>query len=416
MASEIMEVQPVAADWKRNTIIFLSTQAISMFGSALVQLAITWHITLTTQSGSMMALAVLAGFLPTFLVSPFAGVWADRFDRRLLIVVADGLIALSTLILAILFYLGHGSVWLLFLASAVRAVGGGVQMPAVNALLPQFVPQAMLTRVNAINSTILSAMTLLSPMAGALLLTVASLEVIFMVDVVTAALAIVMLLLYLKVPPHPRAVDGQATGYFADLVEGLRYIRRHGYLKAFFFFSCVVHALVGPQAFLSPLQVARSYGEEVWRLSAIEVGWSLGMILGGLLMASWGGFRNKLHSMALANLVFGVAGIVFGLAPPFVVYVTTMGVIGLIFPLFNTTSVVLLQERVDDAFRGRIFGVNTMVFSSLMPMSMLFYGPLADVMPVEHLMLVTGGLIALQTPFMLANRALREAGAPVTAG
>src|SRR5690606_20644022 len=130
-----------------------------------------------------------------------------------------------------------------------------------------------------------------------------------------------MLLVYLQVPAHPRAAAAQPAGYFTDLLEGLAYIRRHGYLKAFFLFSCVVHVLVGPQAFLSPLQVARTYGDEVWRLSAIEMGWSLGMVLGGLLMASWGGFRNKLHSMALANFTFGVGGILFGLAPPFPLYV-----------------------------------------------------------------------------------------------
>lgn len=408
-----MQAEPAHPNWRRPVAIFLSTQAISLFGSALVQLAIAWHITLTTQSGAMMAVAVLSGFLPTFIISPFAGVWADRFDRRLLIAAADGLIALCTLILAILFHLGYDAVWLLYVASAVRALGGGIQMPAVGALLPQFVPPAMLTRVNAINSTIQSATTLVSPMVSALLLSVTSLEVIFLVDVVTAAIAITMLLVYLQVPAHPRAAAAQPAGYFTDLLEGLAYIRRHGYLKAFFLFSCVVHVLVGPQAFLSPLQVARTYGDEVWRLSAIEMGWSLGMVLGGLLMASWGGFRNKLHSMALANFTFGVGGILFGLAPPFPLYVATMAVIGLVFPLYNTTAMVLLQQRVEDAFLGRIFGVNTMVFSSLMPLSMLIYGPLADSMPVEHLMLVTGGLMALQTPVMLANRALQAAGAPV---
>jgi len=401
-------------NWKRNAGVFLSSQAISLFGSALVQLAIAWHITLTTQSGSMLAITVLCGFLPTFLISPFAGVWADRYDRRLLIVLSDGLIALCTLVLAIVFRLGHGSVWLLFAASAVRALGSGVQIPAVNALLPQFVPEQHLTRVNAINGTVQSLMTLLSPMAGALMLSVAPLEAIFMVDVITGAIAIVLLLVALDVPGDSRTA-APATGYFADLREGLAYIRRHAYLKAFFLFSSAVHILVGPQAFLPPLQVARTYGEEVWRLSAIEVGFSLGMVLGGVLMAVWGGFRNKLHSMALANLIFGVAAIVFGLAPAFALYVATMVVVGVSLPLYNTPAVVLLQQRVEDAFRGRVFGVNTMVFSALMPLSMLFYGPLADQVSVEQLMLATGALITLLTPLMLANRALREAGEPVPA-
>ena len=108
--------------------------------------------------------SIISGFLPTLIVSPFAGVWADRFDRKLLIVLADTMIALATFVLAILFLLGYGSAWLLFGASAIRSLGAGIQTPAVGAILPQFVPQEMLTKVNAINGTIQSTMTLLSPM------------------------------------------------------------------------------------------------------------------------------------------------------------------------------------------------------------------------------------------------------------
>ena len=195
-------VRTNAGQLERNVTLFLASQAISLFGSALVQLAITWYITLTTQSGSMMTISIVCGFLPTLFVSPFAGVWADRFDRKLLIVVADSLIALCTLILAILFFMGYDSVWLLFVASAIRSLGAGIQMPAVGAFLPQFVPQEMLTKVNAINGTIQSTMTLLSPMLSAALLTVASIEAIFFVDVVTAALAVTILLGFLRVPTH----------------------------------------------------------------------------------------------------------------------------------------------------------------------------------------------------------------------
>lgn len=403
------------ANWNRNVTLFLASQAISLFGSALVQLAITWHITLTTQSGVMMTLAIVCGFLPTLFVSPFAGVWADRYDRKLLIVLADSMIALSTLVLALLFLMGYDFVWLLFVASAIRSLGQGIQMPAVGAFLPQLVPQQMLTRVNAINGTIQSTMTLLSPMLGAALLTVASIEAIFFVDVVTAAIAVTIMLGFLKVPAHERALGDQVTGYFTDLREGLAYIGRHDYLKAFFFFNALFFICLGPMAFLTPLQVARSFGEEVWRLSAIEVGFSLGMTIGGVLIAWWGGFPNKVHSMVLANLTFGVCTVLLGLPPPFTIYVLLMGVVGVAVPIFNTPATVLLQEKVEDAFLGRIFGVNTMIASSLMPLSMLLYGPLADIIAVESLLLVTGSLLIAQSLLMLANRALRRAGAPASA-
>ncbi|SFH41065.1 Transmembrane secretion effector [Desulfotomaculum arcticum] len=129
----IMEVDN-KTNWKKNISLFLGSQAISLFGSSLVQLAIMRYITLTTQSGVMMTISIICGFLPTFILSPIAGVWADRYNRKTLIIMSDALIAVSTLILAILFLIGYDALWLLFLMSAIRAIGTGIQVPAVNKL------------------------------------------------------------------------------------------------------------------------------------------------------------------------------------------------------------------------------------------------------------------------------------------
>ena len=173
-----------------------------MFGTSLVQYAIMWHITLKTQSGFMMTISIICGFLPMFLLSPFGGVWADRYNRKTLIVIADSFIALATFVLAMLFYSGYDFIWLLFVASAVRALGSGVQSPAINAFIPQMVPEEKLTKVNATNGSIQSMVTLLSPMVSGALLSVTSLEVIFFIDVITAAIAVTITALFLKVPPH----------------------------------------------------------------------------------------------------------------------------------------------------------------------------------------------------------------------
>src|SRR6185437_10931647 len=170
-------------NWKRNIILFLSSQTISLFGSSLVQYAIMWHITLTTQSGMMMTLFIICGFIPTFLLSPVAGVWADRYNRKILIIVSDGLIAMSTLVLAIVFLMGYDAIWLLFVMAAIRAVGAGIQTPAVGAILPQIVPEDQLTKVNGTNGSLQAIIMFVAPMVSAALLTMTSLEVIFFIDV-----------------------------------------------------------------------------------------------------------------------------------------------------------------------------------------------------------------------------------------
>lgn len=226
-------------NWRRNIILFLSSQTISLFGSMLVQYAITWYITLNTQSGVMMTISIICGFLPTFFLSPFAGVWADRYNRKLLIILSDSMIAAATLIIAILFIMGHDAMWLLFVASAIRALGGGIQTPAVNAFIPQLVPEEKLTKVNAVNSSIQSITMLIAPMISGALLTKASIEAIFFIDVITAAIAVITLFLFLKVPAHSKALEKQTVSYFSDLGEGIKYIRNHTYVKAFMVFCAI---------------------------------------------------------------------------------------------------------------------------------------------------------------------------------
>jgi DHA3 family macrolide efflux protein-like MFS transporter len=399
-------------NWKKNIALFLTSQTISLFGSALVQYAIMWYITLETQSGVMMTISIVCGFVPTFLLSPFAGVWADRYNRKRLIILADSVIALSTLIMAVLFLLGYEAMWLLFVISSIRALGSAVHTPTVSAMLPQLVPEDKLTKVNGINGSIQALIMLLAPMASGALLTVAAIEMIFFIDVITAAVAILTLVLFLQVPDHARVAQKQENSYFNDMREGLRYIGKHAFIKQFFIFCAFFFVFAAPAAFLTPLQVARSFGEEVWRLVGIEITFSIGMMLGGLLMASWGGFKNKVHNMALSCLTMGICTVALGLVPVFWIYLGFMSLFGVAMPLFNTPSMVMLQEKVDKDYIGRVFGVFGMISSSMMPLGMLVFGPIADVVAIEWLLLFTGILLCIQSFFLARNRALLEAGKP----
>jgi DHA3 family macrolide efflux protein-like MFS transporter len=401
------------SNWKKNIILFLTSQTISLFGTSLVQYAIMWHITLTTKSGLMMTIAIVCGFLPTFFLSPFAGVWADRYNRKILIIWSDSFIATFTLILAILFLMGFESIWLLIVISAVRALGTAVQTPAVGAILPQLVPEDKLTKVNATNGSILALVMLVSPMLSAALLTMASLEVIFFIDVFTAIIAIAILILFLRVPSHAKAQEKQDTSYFTDMRQGFTYIRNHEYVRKFFMYCTFFMVFAAPVAFLTPLQVTRSFGDDVWRLTAIEIAFSIGMMLGGVLIAAWGGFKNKTHTMTLAFLIMGACTFALGVIPNFWIYLIFMGLVGIAMPMFNTPSAVLLQEKVSGDYLGRVFSVLGMISSVMMPLGMVIFGPLSDFVEIEWLLVLTGVLIFIQGFFLLNNKSLIEAGKPV---
>lgn len=400
-------------NWLKNIILFLSSQTISLFGSSLVQYAIMWHITLTTESGLMMTLYIICGFIPTFFLSPVAGVWADRYNRKMLIILADGLIAFSTLILAILFFMGYESIWLLFVMAAIRALGTGIQTPAVGAILPQIVPKDKLTKVNGANGSIQAVIMFVSPMVSAALLAMSSLEIIFFIDVITAAIAIVTLMTFVKIAVHEKATAKQTTSYFSDFKEGLQYVNSNPFLKKFFLFFAVFFVLMAPAAFLTPLQVTRTFGGDVWKLTAIEIAFSVGMMIGGGIIASWGGYPNKIKTMTLASLIMGICTFALGIVPIFWIYLVFMALFGVAMPIFNTPTTVMLQEKIEENYLGRVFGVMGMISTSMMPIGMLIFGPIADIIAVEWLLAGTGAFIILLAFILGRDQVLLEAGKPV---
>lgn len=412
------DIQPTSGTqptgWVKRIVWFLTGQTISLFGSSLVQYAIIWYITLTTSSGLMMTISTACGFLPQILISLFAGVWADRFDRKKLIMLADGTIAASTLVLAILFLCGFRDLWLLFVVSGIRSVGAGVQTPAVNALIPQMVPADRLMKVNGINGSVQSLTLLISPAVSGAMLSGASLDLVsvFFVDIVTAVIGI-GILFFLPVERQVRETVAKG-GYFDDLKAGLAYVGRQRFLRSFLFFYAILMFLVTPAAFLTPLMIARSFGDEVWRLTANEILFSGGTMLGGLLLAVWGGFRNRMHTLLTACAVFGLLTAALGFSSHFIVYLILIALTGLSMSFMNSPSLVLLQEKVEGSMQGRVFGLVQIISASAMPLGMAVFGPIADHVRVEWLLIGTGICMAVCSVLLFLDRGLVRAGLPCT--
>ena len=380
--------------WKKRVAIFMTGQTVSMFGSFLVQYAIMWHLTLTTKSGLVLALAAIFGFLPQAIVSIFAGVWADRVNRRAMIVVSDSVIALATLGLALLMLSGLSDLWLIFLVMAVRSVGAGVQMPAVSALLPQIVPTDKLMSINGINSSIQSALGLLAPVAAAAVYANMSIVPIFFIDVVTAVIGIGLLTL-IKVPTLDCAASADKPSYFADLKDGISYIFTHDLVRWVMGIFAIVFLLTVAPSNLSPLMIARNFGTEVWKLTVLEVSFSVGMALGGALIAVFAKKVNRISMIIGTSIFFGVLAVALGFTTNLILYYVLFFIIGVAVPSFYTSAMTLLQETVEPERQGRVFGFVGIVISVAMPLGMAVLGPLADVFRVESLLIVTGGAMVV---------------------
>ena len=378
-------------DWKKKSILFLASQNISLFGSTVVSFAITWYITLETSSGIWMTASILSSLLPQLFVSLFAGVWADRYNRKYLIMGADGFIALATLGLAVMFFQGTDSLWMLMAVSAVRSVGAGIQTPAVGALLPQIVPMDKLTRMNGINQTCASVLMMVSPAVGGALLGTIGIAYAMLVDVVTAVMAI-LVMAFLKVE-KPKS-EGTVSMWH-DLKAGILYTTGHSVVSRILLFYGIAFFLITPSAFLSPLMIERVFGNEVWMLSANEIIWTVGSLAGGLFVAWKGRFKDKWNVVALCYIGFGITFALLGIAPTFWIYLLIMFVSGSMMPPLSTASTVMLQEQVEEDKLGRVFSVFQIISSAVMPAGMLVFGPMADWIDVRWIMIGSGLLLAV---------------------
>lgn len=394
-------------NWKNSITRFLTAQTISLFGSSLVQYAIIWYITLSTSSGKMLTISTLCGFLPQILISLFGGVLIDRYNRKKMIILADSAIAISTLLLAVAFMAGYKNIWLLFAVLVIRSAGSGIQTPAVNSMIPQIVPKEHLMRINGINSTLSSLMMFLSPAISGAILSIAPLEITLLIDVITAIIdvsitATVFVNPYKEIVSKEKSTDKGSA--FQELKAGFAYLKGNSFIKKLLLFQLIILFCISPSAFLTPLMVSRTFGAEVWRLTASEMTYSLGMVCGGLLISTWGGFNKKLNTTMLAGALYGVFMIGLGTAPLFLIYLACNIMIGVTAPCYNSPITVTIQENVEAKMQGRVFSFMQIATSCALPLGMTVFGPLADIVPVQSILIGAGIFVLLVVAFIWKAR------------
>jgi len=313
-------------------------------------------------------------------------------------------IALSTFGLAVAFWLGFQRLELLLAVSVVRSIGAGIQTPAVHAIFPQLVARENLTRVQGINQTLGSVLMLLAPAVGGAVLGSMNISWAFMLDVFTAAMAI-LVMVFIKVETIER--KDEVGTMFSELKEGVRYAFSNPVLRRIIICYAFSFFLFTPAAVLTPLMVERSFGSDVWFLTANEIVWSVGSIVGGIFVSLYGNFKNKIRTIAVSLGAFGLTFGLLGVAGNFTIYLIIMGIAGFFMPVIATAETVLIQEITEPDRMGRVFSIIQIIAASAMPIAILLFGPLADVISVEMILVISGALlIMVGYLYYLSNRKL----------
>lgn len=397
--------------WQRRFFTIWTGQALSLLGSNLVQFALVWWLTATTGSATVLATATLAAMLPQVLLSPMVGALVDRWNRRVVMMTADSLIALCTLVLAVLFATETVQVWHIYVLLMLRSLGGTFHAPAMQASTTLMVPEKHYARVAGINQALHGSMNILGPALGALLLSLLPMFGILLIDVATALMA-VLPLFFFSVPQPQRRTDSKGevvkSSFWAEFRAGLRYVRAWRGLLIMLGIAMLLNFLLTPASALSPLLVAKHFEAGAEGLAAMNAALGVGIILGGVLLGAWGGFRRKMHTILLGISGVGVGILLVGLAPSsgLGIAVAGMFIVGVMLALANAPINALMQATVEPSMQGRVFGLMGSLSSGITPLSLLIAGPVADRIGVQAWFIVAGIACLLAAFYGSSNQAL----------
>jgi len=395
-----MMQQHAAQDRPKWQISFFSIwtgQQLSLVGSQIAQFALVWWLTKTTGSATVLATAMLVALLPGVFLGPFAGALVDRWNRRRVMIVADGVIALFSAWLAYLFWTGAMQPWHVYIIMLVRAVGGAFHWPAMAASTSLMVPEKHLTRVAGLNQTTQGARDIISPPLGALLLGLLPLHGIMGIDVATAAFAIAPLF-FVRIPQPERSpiIEGGRMSLWGEVREGLGYIRSWPGLFAMLIVGAVINFLLYPAFSLLPILVTRHFAGQALQLGWMNSAWGIGMVLGGLTLSVWGGFRRRILTILLGLIGMGVGTLLIGLTPSsaFLLALGAMFITGFMNSITNGPIHALIQTLVAPEMQGRVFTVIGSACAAMSPLGMAIAGPVADALGVR-VWFVMGGVVCI---------------------
>jgi MFS transporter, DHA3 family, macrolide efflux protein len=381
-------------NWVARFYTLWTGQALSLLGSQLVQFAIIWYLTQETNSATTLAIASMMGLLPQVLLSPFIGTWVDRGNRRLIMIFADGTVALTTLVLAILFILGVQQIWHIYIVLLIRAVGGGFHQSAFGASVVLLVPKDQLARVQGFNQALYGGMSIISAPLGAYLLAIMPMQGILGIDVTTALIAVTIV--FLTHIPQPERDESAAATFWQDFVEGYRYIVHWRGLLIILILAMVINFFFSATEPLTPLLITNHFKGGASQLGLWLALFSTGTLLGGIILGVWGGFKRKIVTALLGLIAMGVLTFGIGIIPAnmFVGGLILNTIFGLSLPIVNGSIGATLQSSIKPDMQGRVFAFIQSIAMLVSPLALIIAGPFADRFGIQPWFVIAGCICA----------------------
>ncbi|CAM4431006.1 MFS transporter [Paenibacillus typhae] len=381
--------------WKRTFAFIFSGQIFSILTSSMVQFSIIWHLTETTGSASVLMIAGLVGFLPQAILGPFIGVWLDRWNRKLTMIISDSMIAVTSLILGAYYLWGDPSLWVVYVVLFIRSVASSFHAPSFQAAVPLIAPEDQLTRVAGWQQMVFSASSILGPALGIAVYSATSLGTVLLLDVAGALIANVMLLMVKIHQPKPEVV--QAPSFRQEFILGWRTFVSSKPIVFITIAMAGFSIVFMPLAMLFPLMTLEHFGRGGYSASVIEAVFGIGMILGGVLLSVLGSKWRDSTYMSVSLVIIGLTCLLSGVvgSGAFAAFAVLSFFMGAAAPLFNGPYMAMIQKAYEPETLGRVISLVSSMGMLSSPIGLALAGPVADRYGVQVWFFWSGIVVAL---------------------
>jgi len=398
--------------WQRRFFTIWSGQAISILGSQVVSFAIVWYLTKQTGSATVLAIASMFGVLPNVILSPFAGAITDRGNRKNIMIISDVIVGIARLLGFVLFATGAIRIWHIYFMIFIGSAAGSFQHPSLAASTALMVPKKHLSRVAGMNQTLQGALSIAAPPLGALLMSLTTIANIYLLDFITMLLA-VLPLFFIPIP-QPEGLkdkngDSIKQSFFKDLKDGFQYILNWKGLTLLLASAMFINFLISPAMSLLPLLVSKHFGGNEIQLALINSMLGIGMLIGGLILSVWGGFKRRILTTFMGLVLCGISFAAIGFIPPtgFTLAVGIFLISAMMLPLINGPISAVIQSAVMPEMQGRVISLISTFAGLAMPIGLAVAGPLSDAMGIQTWFIIGGIFMSLAGIFGFLSPAMR---------
>ncbi len=392
---------------KRNITLLWLAQVVSTAGDAIYQIALFWLVLDITGSSTITGLIAMAAFLPAMLFGLVAGVIADKYNRKLIMIFSNLSQALTVIIIPIMLYFGYEHILLIGILAFIRASFSTFFPPALNAIVPMFIAKDRLVKVNSVLATSGQFAYLIGPLGAGLILSIVSIQYLFVIDSASFIIAI-LILLFIILPPKTNLPDKQFSSV-KEIFSGIQYAATHKPLGMLFVLTIINNFFIMGPAFVGMLILVKTaLGGTASQYAFVEAGLAFGMLIGSIFVYRIGNRINIGKLLLIGMILDGVTYTLMYFAGS-VNYVFIFIVIhALGIPMITISRTAIIQKHSPNEYHGRLFSLVHLSVIGVTALSAAVVGIAANYIDIKTIFLFIGIGAALCGVVGFMNKRLRE--------